>query len=327
MSLSLFGLAPATWVPHALHREERAFGESNCYVDLWIEVLHALRLDPVACLPFTLGTDFEGDQWTFFKPPLSDLRDLYGIEVEELNCWRPLLDHAVEQLKLGRLVLTEADSFFLPDTAGTDYRAKHTKTTIALEMIDREGRRLHYFHNGGYHALAGEDFQRVFTLPGNREEGSAFPFYAEMVKLGRVIRLSRETLAERSFSLFQSHLARRLDHNPVRNFAARLPGDIDWLRGQPLETYHAWAFAGLRQCGASFELLARYLRWLGANGQGEFESAASDFDRISSTAKTFILKGARAATTGRAVDFSTLLGEMAGSWESGIGRLVASQGG
>ena len=41
-------------------------------------MLHALGLDPHACLPFVLSIDWEDDQWTFFKPPHEDLVTLYG---------------------------------------------------------------------------------------------------------------------------------------------------------------------------------------------------------------------------------------------------------
>ena len=60
-------LDPKTYVPHALHQGERSWAETNCYVDLWIEVLHANGMEPLACMPFTVEIDFEGDQWTFFK--------------------------------------------------------------------------------------------------------------------------------------------------------------------------------------------------------------------------------------------------------------------
>lgn len=78
-------------------------------------------------LPFTLAVDFEGDQWTFFKPSLEELRDLYGIDVQELTIWRPLIEHAVEQLSAGKFISTEADAFWLPDTAGTDYRIERSQ--------------------------------------------------------------------------------------------------------------------------------------------------------------------------------------------------------
>ncbi len=72
------GLDPETYSVHALHSQERMWPETNCYVDLWIEVLNALGLAPEAMLGFTLTQDFEGDQFTFFKVPLEDLEALYG---------------------------------------------------------------------------------------------------------------------------------------------------------------------------------------------------------------------------------------------------------
>jgi len=58
-----------------LHAETCTWLEKNCYVDIWIEVVHALGLEPRAILPFTVAIDFEGDQWTFFKPPHDELRE------------------------------------------------------------------------------------------------------------------------------------------------------------------------------------------------------------------------------------------------------------
>ena len=55
-------------------RRRSAWVEKNCYVDVWIELLHALGLEPLAMLAFTVAVDFEGDQWTFFKPSHDDLR-------------------------------------------------------------------------------------------------------------------------------------------------------------------------------------------------------------------------------------------------------------
>jgi len=60
-----------------------------------------------------VAIDFEGDQWTFFKPPHEDLKALYGIDVQELYVWRPLLEHAahpkaVHNSKLLQLMLGRA---------------------------------------------------------------------------------------------------------------------------------------------------------------------------------------------------------------------------
>ena len=92
-------LDPATYRRHAIHGEDRAWPETNCYTDLIVEMAHALGLDPVAMLPYTLAVDFEGDQWTFFKPCFAELYDLYGFDIQELAISRPLAEHVVEQVE------------------------------------------------------------------------------------------------------------------------------------------------------------------------------------------------------------------------------------
>src|SRR5262245_43825106 len=158
-------------------------------------------------MPFTAAIDFEGDQWTFFKPPHDELRDLYGIDVQELNVWRPLLDHAIEHLGAGRLISTEADAFWLPDTSGTDYRRQHTKSTIVIADLDVEQRRLGYFHNAGYFLLEGEDFAKTFRLD-VAPDPTFMPLFAESVRIERLVRLPEADLVERSVQLWRRHLAR-----------------------------------------------------------------------------------------------------------------------
>ena len=72
-SLADLKLEPALYQRHRLHTQERSWAETNCYVDIWIELLHAWGFEPIAALPFTVAIDFEGDQWTFFKFPHADL--------------------------------------------------------------------------------------------------------------------------------------------------------------------------------------------------------------------------------------------------------------
>ena len=206
---------------HPLHRGERAWPESNCYVDLWIELLHASGVEPVAALPFTLAVDLEGDQWTFFKFPLADLDALYGVEVFELNVWRPLPAHLEEQLALGRPVIVEVDAFYLPDTVGTSYRAEHVKTSIAVQAIDIAGRRLGYFHNAGYYELDGHDFAGALRTESPPGPEYLAP-YVEVVKSGRAAPAAGRDLAARSVSLLRMHLQRRPVQNPFRRYAAQL---------------------------------------------------------------------------------------------------------
>ena len=155
-------LNPATYIRHPIHGGSRAWAETNCYVDVLVELLHGLGYEPAAVLPFTLGIDFEGDQWTFFKPPHEDLYRLYGLEIQEFNPWRKLVEHVDVQIGLGRPVLVEVDSFFLPDTAGTAYKAKHEKSTIAVNSIDLTRGHMGYFHGQSYYELEGDDFIDIF---------------------------------------------------------------------------------------------------------------------------------------------------------------------
>jgi hypothetical protein len=322
---SVWSIDAAKYVPHALHREERAWNESNCYVDLWIELIHAQSFDPLACLPFTIASDFEGDQWTFFKPPLGDLLRLYGLEVQELNIWRSLVMHIAEQVAQKRPVIVEVDSFFLPDTAGMSYQIEHVKTSIGVEQIDIEKRTLGYFHNAGYFTLAEADFRGIFRLD-VAHDPSYLPPYVELVKFHRVKRLSEDELVRASLDLAREHLAARPKANPVTRYKARFGRDLEWLKGEDLAEFHRYAFATLRQCGACYELLAHYLRWLEKHGEKELEPIALEFEAISNGAKALQFKTARAVNTKKNVDFAPLMSSMEASWDSAIGRLVSRFG-
>ncbi len=271
MGVSAFApLDPKSYVPHDLHRSERAWTESNCYIDVWVEAIHALGLDPCACLPHVLPIDFDGDQWTFFKPSHDDLWTLYGLEVHELNVWKPLVEVAREQLAGGKLVLSEVDAYFLPDTAGTDYRKQHTKTTIGMQDLDVEGRVLGYFHNSGYHRLEGADFVQLFRLDAPPDP-TYMPFFAEFVRLDRLKRLEPAALLASSLQVLRRHLGRLPQENPIARFGDRFADDVAWMQREGLGAYHAWAFATLRQLGAAFELGAYYTRWLSAHGETGLE--------------------------------------------------------
>jgi hypothetical protein len=319
------GLSAESYRRHPLHGEGAAWPEKNCYADLWIGFLHTLGLEPLAMLPFTVAVDFEGDQWTFFKPPLEELRGLYGVDVQELTVWRPLLDHAQEHLAAGRLISTESDAFWLPDTAGTDYRRSHTKTTILMADLDVERQRLGYFHNAGYYELEGEDFRQLFRLDAPPDP-AFMPFYAEVVRIDRLQRRPAGELSDLSFELLRRHFAWRPRSNPFSRFAARIAQDLPAMRERGLPYYHQWAFASVRQAGAAFELLGAHLRWLTTQGYPEVAEAARCFEAIGQGNKTLILKGARAVNSGKPLQADELLQGMAGDWERGmalLGPLVA----
>ena len=317
------GLNAADYARDVLHAESCAWVEKNCYVDIWIEVVHALGLETRAMLPFVAAIDFEGDQWTFFKPPHGELRDLYGIDVQELNVWRPLLEHAQEYLAAGKLISTESDAFWLPDTSGTDYRRQHTKSTIVLNELDLENRRLGYFHNAGYYQLEGEDFARTFRLD-IPPDPTFMPLFAEVVRVDRVVRRPTAELVRMSLDLWRRHLGRRPQTNPVQRFQQRFEQDLPSIQAKGLGHYHAWAFGTIRQLGAAFELAALNLNWLTDNGVRGLETASAAFERISGANKTFILKGARVTNSKKAFDSTPMFEEIAQSWANGINALEAA---
>jgi hypothetical protein len=184
MSEVVAGLDCASFRRHALHDLERDWPETNCYVDLWIEFLSARGQEPLAGLGFTCLIDFEGDQFTFFKPPAQDLKLLYGADILELAIYDDVVVHCAEQVARGRMPMIELDAYYMPDTKGLTYRAEHSKTTIGINAIDGEARRVAYFHNAGYFVAEGEDFDGLFSrLPQQQGRADALFPYCEFVKL------------------------------------------------------------------------------------------------------------------------------------------------
>jgi len=318
-SVRVLPLDASAYQRHALHAEERVWVEKNCYIDIWIEMVHALGLDPMAMMSFVAAVDFEGDQWTFFKPPHEELRDLYGLDVTELNVWRAIADHTLEHVGEGKLISTEADAFWLPDTAGTDYQRQHTKTTIVINDYDFERQRMGYFHNAGYYALEGEDFRRLFRV-GAADDPTFMPLFAELVRIDRMVKRPPEELRRLARGFLQRHFARRPKDNPVARFGARFGSDLPWLTDQGLNFYHQWAFATVRQLGAAMELLQLHLSWF---EDPSLAPAAEAFGKISNTAKAFILKAARAVNAKRALDAAPMFDEMAAAWQAGMDTLAA----
>ncbi len=308
---------------HALHAPDCEWAETNCYIDVWVELLHSLGLNPLACLSMVFANDFDGDQWTFYKPPHEDLFTLYGIDVQELNVWRGLLPNALTQLERGRLVLTESDAFWLPDTAGTDYRTNHVKTTIAIQEIDVAAQKLGYFHNSSYHVLQGEDFVETFRV-GKPYDPAFMPLFAEFVRTDRKQILPETELASRALTLLRKHVARRPEQNPVQAFAPVFLQEVNRLKQEGMGAYHAYAFANLRQLGAGFSLGGEMLRWLTAQQQGDFSEAAAAFAAISATTKTLLMKTARAVMSPRVVDLAGLVDELSTHYSHGMTALEAA---
>ena len=303
------GLGPAgPYVPHRLHGTDRDWPETNCYVDLWIELLHGRGLVPEAMLGFTLRQDFEGDQFTFFKPPPGDIERLYGLEVLELAVYNGLEAHALIQAQAGRPVLVEVDAIHLPDTSGTTYGRDHAKTTIGILALDPEAGELDYLHNAGRFRLSGEDYAGIFGP-------AVLPPYAEFVK-AVAPPMSLSDLPGAARDLLLRHRARAPRHNPVLAFRDALAATAEGLVSRPLSVFHAYAFNTTRQLGANFEMLSSHLAWLEVQGVGAFAPAAEAAADLSREAKAFQFQLARAFHRRAAQGLPARLDKAAGQYEA-----------
>ena len=93
-----------------------------------------------------------------------DLESLFGVDIHEMQPYRPLPEQIAEQLHAGRTIIVELDSWYLPDTASTSYRSEHVKSSIAADAIDVDAQTLRYFHGPGMFELSGEDYRGVFRI-------------------------------------------------------------------------------------------------------------------------------------------------------------------
>lgn len=312
-------LAEATYPRHALHDPARAWPETNCHTDLFIELLHALGREPLAGLGMTVAQDHEGDQFTFFKMALRDLDELFGLDVQELSIFRPLVDHIEEQAARGRFVLVEVDAHRLPDTRGVTYGVGHSKTTIAVNRFDRASASLGYFHNAGYFDMEGADVEHLFGF------GSApvpvLPPYVEFVKL-RGPGLAGRALREAALARFAEHWARRPERNPVDAYRAALPRDLERLAAGPPSAFHPYAFNTARQFGANIDLLGAHLAWL---AEGGLDEAVKLCTRMSDGMKAFQFLLARALARKKFDALGPALDAIARDYDAamvGIGRAL-----
>jgi hypothetical protein len=315
-------LDPANYQRHPIHGANRTWAETNCYSDVVIELLNGLGHEPLAAMPFTLAIDFEGDQWTFFKFRPQDIRELYGLEIQELAPWRPLTAHIVNQVEQGRPVLVELDSFFLPDTAGTSYKLAHVKSTVAVNEIDVEARHLGYFHNQGYYHLDGQDFLDIFQVEGLVHERMLPPYIEFLKSVPGFVSLTPAKFTEASLAILESHLRSLPTVCPFVPFKETFLRDSEWLLKSEIEEFHAYSFANFRQYGACFELASTYLDWLEEVEISGTTEASKAFAQISQNTKTFQFQLARAMARRRPLDLAPL-DEMANLWEQGMTSLIS----
>ena len=314
---SLTGHDPDDYVPHPLHAHDAAYPETNCFADLMIEIVHARGMDPLAMLGHVFRADFEGDQWTFFKPTSDELELLYAIDVHEMQPHRPLPEAIETQLVQGRTVIVELDSWYLPDTRGVGYRSDHIKTAVAPDAIDIAGERLHYFHNGGLWSLGGEDFRGALRL--DTTDPQLLPPYTELVRFDRGRPLRGRAQRNAAVRLLRGHLRRRPTANPFVVFGAELEAELPRLIAGDMQDVHDYIFATTRMAGSAFALGAAHVRWL-FEGEAEFEAAA--LDQIVAGCKSLSFRLARR----RPFVVGPLVEALARDWDAALAGLAARVG-
>jgi hypothetical protein len=314
---SLSGQDLAAYRPHALHAATRSYRETNCYADLLIELLHGCGYEPLAMFGHLVRMDFEGDQWTFFKPPPEDVELLYAIDIHEMQPYRPLPQQIGEQIAQERTIIVELDSFYLPDTAATSYRQGHVKTSVAADAIDAEGEVFRYFHGTGLHELRGEDYRGAFRVPASAPE--VLPPYTELVRFDAGEPLSGDRLRAAARDLLSRHLRRRPGSNPFDRFGASLAAALEDLLAGGLDDYHAYAFATVRMAGSAFEVAADHADWV----LGSEASVAREAMReIVDGCKALSFRLARR----RAFDAGPLIETLSGAWDRTMDALDAATG-
>ncbi|MBK5305575.1 MAG: DUF1839 family protein [Frankiaceae bacterium] len=298
---------------HALHGSDRLYPETNCYADLVVELLHARGDEPLAVLGCCAALDFEGDQFTFFKPPPEELQALFGIDVHEMQPYRALEQQLRELLPTGRTVTVEVDSWYLPDTAATDYRTNHVKSSIAPLALDPDDQVLHYVHGRGVFTLTGEDYRgalRLEPLP-----AVALPPYTELVRFDAGPRLGGTELQAAARELLAGHLRRAPGAAAVHRFGEHLDASLPDLLAGTEADFHAYAFASVRMLGAAAGALELQARWL-------FPSAAAAIaacDAVTGSCKVLSFRLARR----RPFDPAPIVVELAVQWQAVLEQLDA----
>lgn len=298
-------------VPHRLHSADRPWPETNCYLDLWIELLPAIERDPQPLLGVAVALDWEADHFTFLKPSAADLFAAAGVTMHEMGLWDDTEAHVAAQLAHGAVPLLEVDAFFLPDTGGSAYQLRHTKTTIAITAMNPAEAWLEYLHNAGLYRLEGEDYAGVLGCGPLRPV--LFP-YAELVRVAGDAP-SLEAMHRLARRLLVRYAASRGPGNPIGRFAAALPG-LKVQAGGDAARIHALCFNTTRQLGSNFGLLADHLEWLGQDG--------ADAAWLAERAKTLQFQISRSARRGRPdPEIAALLQEMAVVWERCMADVAA----
>lgn len=317
--LGVAALSPEGFIQHPLHRDESVWSNTNCYLDVWIELLHGLGHAPEPLFAAAVATTAQATQFEFLKVDHRDLEEVTGIRVGEHDIWLGLQEQVMLQLGLGNPMLIEADAFWLPDTRGVSYGQEHTKTSIVVLHADPDTRELVYLHNEGLHRLDGADFDHV--LGAGRSQGIVPSPYTELISLEGLRGPQDVDAAAQTRRLLRLHAARAPQTNPVADLMEILRSRFAWLGENGMEGYHALCFETTRQLGVVSMLAAAACRHAEVP---ELEPAVEAWTAVSEEAKGMQFQLARlargrgssalAATMDSAVEHWAQAAEALASW-------------
>ena len=280
------------------------------------------RLEPLACLPFVLAVDFEGDQWTFFKPPHDDLVSPLRRRRAGAQRLAPLLENASSSSRRQARAQPRPTRSTCP-TRRDRLPAQHTKTTIGIQDSTSR-RRARLLPQRGLLRARGRRLRGLFRLDAPPTRRSCRSSPSSCARVASHAARGAELVAPLARALAK-HLARRPRDEPVRAVRRAFAADRrDLMRARACGAYHAWAFATMRQLGAG----VRARRCLPALARGARRSRCSmrprpRSTRCPTTSKSLILKTARAVCAKKPVDLAPMLADIEGQWEAGMRQLAA----
>ena len=178
-----------TFAPHPLHAAERTWTETNCYVDVWIEVLHALGLDPVAGVRLHAQLRLRGRPVDVLQVPARGPADPVrhrGRRAERLAARSSTTSRSSSAW--AGCARSRATPGSCPTPGGVSYGTDHVKTTI-VPAAHRPGRPTPRLLPQRRLLRA----RRATTSTGSSGSGAhadpaALPPYVERIRLDRVRR-------------------------------------------------------------------------------------------------------------------------------------------
>ena len=229
---SLFGADPATYRPHLLHAgEPRATTRPTATPTSSSSCCTRAATSRWPRWAPRCAIDFEGDQWTFFKPPPGRPRACSSASTStRCSPTGRCPSRSPSSSRVGphddrrarRLVPARHRGDELPPRARQDARSSPRRSTV-------DGERLRYFHDAGLTSSTGEDYRGVFRLGARLLRRRAAALRRARALRRRPAADGRRAARARRASCCARHLARRPATNPFTRFGEHLARDLPGL--------------------------------------------------------------------------------------------------